>query len=383
MSIDILEPWKEAQRISYPDSLKRFVYQHEEEALAGSLPHVLRQLPMKPTVMGMDSPHQMGDHTVYEMLTRGPFFLMTAHFTAVAPRAPVRGAHRHIVPPTLFCTQGKGWEWNDGKTYEFANHDLLLVPPYTIHQHGGDQDIGCRIYVPETARVFHLLALMRREQFKLNEKPSFPEGTEPVADAEGKLIGYRIKKGVLGIDKELEVLFGAEPSAEASFQARRAAGPWKSVVLNSYDRYLKLFHDEIVFCQTISHVALEQEQPWEWTPQGKLKWIVHPDTVTAAKDIWVYFQEIPAGSRSGQHRHAAEELVLVLEGRGYDIHDGKRWNWEEGDLICIPSLTTHQHFNLGDGRALLLSSIPSIYLHLGLGGIEQMDDAPEYVADNR
>lgn len=376
--MNVLEPWKEAQKISYSDRLKRFVYQQEEESLAGSLPRVLEQLPMKPTVMGIDSPHQMGDHTVYEMLTRGPFYCMTAHFTGVAPHSPVRGAHRHIVPPALFCTTGKGWEWNDGKTYNFEAYDLLLVPPYTIHQHGGDREIGCEIYVPETARVFHLLGLMRREQFKLNEKPAFPEGTEPIYDDAGKLIGYRIKKGVLGITKEIEVIFGAEPSADAAFQARCSAQPWKGEVKNSYDRYLSLYHSEIEFCRSVSHVALEREQPWEWTPHGKLKWMVHPDTETATKDLWVYFQEIPPGSRSGQHRHASEEQILVLEGRGYDVHDGERWDWQQSDLICIPAMTTHQHFNRGESRALLLSSMPSVYMHLGLGGIEQIEDAPEY-----
>ena len=114
------------------------------------------------------------------------------------------------------------------------------------------------------------------------------------------------------------------------------------------------------------------------TRQGKIKWMVDPDTETATKDKWIYFQEIEAGSRSGQHRHVAEELILVLEGRGYDIHDGERWNWEQGDLICIPPMTTHQHFSLGDRPALLFSAAPSVYEHLGVGGIEQFEDAPEY-----
>ena len=46
-------------------------------------------------------------------------------------------------------------------------------------------------------------------------------------------------------------------------------------------------------------------------------------------------------------------------------------------------MISHQHFNLGHDRALLLSSIPSIYLHLGLGGIEQIDEAPEYLDESR
>ena len=73
-----------------------------------------------------------------------------------------------------------------------------------------------------------------------------------------------------------------------------------------------------------------------------------------------------------------EEQILVLRGRGYDIHDGQRWNWERGDLINIPAMTAHQHFN-ADAKdpALFLVSMPSVCTDLGLGGIEQIEDAPE------
>ena len=377
----MLEPWEEIQKVS--DYLKRFVYQHGEDSLAGSLPHVLKPLPKRPTVMGMDSPHQTGDHVSYDMLTRGPFYCMTSHFTSIAPQAPVRGAHRHIGAPSLFCLGGKGWEWNDGETYYFETYDIMTVPPYTIHQHGGDREVGCEIFVPEDGRIHHLLGLIWREQHKLSEKPVFPEGTEPIHDDKGKLLGYRIKRGVLGITKDIEVMLGPEPSRDASFQARRSAGPWKAPVENTYDRYLKLMHEEADFCRESPHVVREQEQAWEWTAQGKLKWLVHPLMELATKRKWIYFHEIPEGSRSGRHRHVSEELILVLEGRGYDIHDGERWDWEQGDLICIPAMTEHQHFNLGQSRALLLNSMPSIYTYLGLGGIEQLEEAPEYTEKGR
>jgi gentisate 1,2-dioxygenase len=90
-------------------------------------------------------------------------------------------------------------------------------------------------------------------------------------------------------------------------------------------------------------------------------------------------QEISPGSRSGKHRHLTEEQVLVIRGRGYDIHDGERWDWERGDLVSIPTMAEHQHFNAdADQPALLLSSMPSAGVALGLGGIEQLEDAPEY-----
>ncbi|MGH7817518.1 MAG: cupin domain-containing protein, partial [Candidatus Binatia bacterium] len=111
---------------------------------------------------------------------------------------------------------------------------------------------------------------------------------------------------------------------------------------------------------------------------GRIKWLIHPEMVIATKRKYIYFHEIPAGSRSGRHRHVSEELILVLQGKGYDIHDGERWNWEQGDLICIPGMTEHQHFNSGADPARLLCAMPATYINLGVGGIEQLEDAPEY-----
>ncbi len=373
-----LEPWKNEAQRAFPDEVKAAVSQSQELDLERSLPHVLDQLPKQPTVQGMDSPHQMGDHVCYDMLTRGPHYIMTAHFTTVAPNAPIRGMHRHIPAPNLFCMGGRGWEWNDGTTYDVDTYDLMIVPPYTMHQHGGDKVVGCEIYVPETGRIDHVLSLIGREQHKFSEKPTFPEGTEPLHDDEGKLKGYRIKKGVLGIEEDIDVILGPEPHKDATFQARRLGGNWTAPVENTYDRYVKLMHDEVDYCREVDHVAHEAQQPWEMTRQGKLKWMLHPNTKSAAKRLWMYFSEIEPGSRSGKHRHMAEEQVLVLEGSGYDVHDGERWDWQQGQMIVIPGMTTHQHFNTGNSRALLLHSVPSIYVHHDLGGFEQFEDAPEY-----
>ena len=354
-----------------------FVHQWQEEALASSLPHILTPIAAKRTVSGTSSPHQTGDLVCYDLLTRGPLYDLTCHFSDIPPNAPIRGAHRHISAPTLFCTSGKGWEWNDGKTYLFQTFDLLVVPPYTIHQHGGDRDVGCQIYVPQT-RMIHALGVLVREQMKFSEQPVFPEGTEPIRDEQGSLVGYRIKKGVLGIVEDIDVNLGAQPDVEAAFEARRRAGPWQGEVHSTYDRYIRLLHEEVDFCNTVTHVIRYEEQPWEWCRQGRIKWFVHPDTVCSARRVWLYMQEIPAGSRSGRHRHVAEEQIFVLEGRGYDMHDGERWAWKKGDLINIPAMAEHQHFNEDPAAsALLFSSMPSMCTDLGLGGIEQLEDAPK------
>ena len=117
---------------------------------------------------------------------------------------------------------------------------------------------------------------------------------------------------------------------------------------------------------------------------------------TRMETVDAYMQIIPPGSRSGRHRHLAEECVYVLEGRGYDLHEdcdveindvfewkatGKiqRFEWEAGDVIYIPPNTIHQHFNADPKNpARIISSTNRIFKQIGLNTLEQMDDAPEY-----
>ena len=41
-------------------------------------------------------------------------------------------------------------------------------------------------------------------------------------------------------------------------------------------------------------------------------------------------------TKSGEHRHQGGLLIFVLEGKGYSIVDGERWDWEKGDLVLLP-----------------------------------------------
>jgi quercetin dioxygenase-like cupin family protein len=373
-----LTPWESNAEAAHSDQLKRFVHQDREEHFVNHLPRVIKPIPPQGTMNGHSSPHQTGDLLCYDILNRAPMHILTCHFSDIPANAPVRGAHRHISAPTLFCIAGKGWEWNDGVTYEFEVFDLLIVPPYTIHQHGGDRDVGCQIYVPQS-RMIHALGLLHREQIKFADKPTFPDGTEPLYDNDKTLIGYRIKKGILGITEDIDVFLGPSPDVEGVFRARLESKEWSGPTENTYDRYLKLLGDEVKFCKSITHVIRYEEQPWEWTRQGRLKWYTHPHIDSSARRVWLYLQEIPPASRSGKHRHMTEEQIFIINGNGYDIQDGERWNWQKGDLINIPAMVEHQHFNSDpDNPVLLMSSMPSMCADLGVGGIEQIEDAPEY-----
>ena len=139
-----------------------------------------------------------------------------------------------------------------------------------------------------------------------------------------------------------------------------------------------------------------EDMPWEMSRQGLLKHLLNEQLNTRMETVDAYMQIIPPGSRSGRHRHLAEECLYVVEGRGYDLHQDcdveitdtyhwkpqdemKRYEWEAGDVIYIPPNTIHQHFNASAEKPVrLISAINRIYKYSGLNDLEQLEDAPEY-----
>lgn len=145
-------------------------------------------------------------------------------------------------------------------------------------------------------------------------------------------------------------------------------------------------------------IVKPNEMPWEMAHQGLLKHLINEQMNTRMETVDAYMQIIPPGSRSGKHRHLAEECLYVLEGEGYDLHQDcdveitdtyhwkaqdevQRFEWKAGDVIYIPPNTIHQHFNANPEKpARLISAINRIYKYSGLNDLEQIEDAPEYEA---
>jgi quercetin dioxygenase-like cupin family protein len=143
-------------------------------------------------------------------------------------------------------------------------------------------------------------------------------------------------------------------------------------------------------------IVRPNEMPWDMSRQGLLKHLLNEQMNTRMETVDAYMQIIPPGSRSGKHRHLAEECLYVLEGKGYDLHQDcdveitdtyhwipqeevKRFEWEAGDVIYIPPNTIHQHFNADPDKPVrLVSAINRIYKYCGLNDLEQIENAPEY-----
>lgn len=159
-------------------------------------------------------------------------------------------------------------------------------------------------------------------------------------------------------------------------------------------------------------VVKERQMPWEDSPQGRLRWMLHPALIKELNvqvfDLISYQAFIPPGSRSGKHRHMSEEIMYVVDGKGYDLHwdvdqdlergwpaprreiykwkvadTPKKFEWSSDKTVFIPCNTIHQHFNTDKTKpAHLLHTTCAVYDFLGFGyrDMEQIENCPEWKA---
>jgi gentisate 1,2-dioxygenase len=60
-------------------------------------------------------------------------------------------------------------------------------------------------------------------------------------------------------------------------------------------------------------------------------------------------------------------VMFILEGKGHDVHDGKRIDWEAGDAAIVDNACVHQHFCDGDipARYIIIKAKPVfLFAHL-------------------
>ena len=166
--------------------------------------------------------------------------------------------------------------------------------------------------------------------------------------------------------------------------------------VNFYDEGLKEVEEKQKSLEAKKKTIKAQDMPWEICAEGKLKHITNEKMDGRITSLDVYIQEIPPGGHTGKHRHMCEEAFYVLEGKGYDIHfdpdirfrdsyiwgikkEAKKFEWEEGDLVYIPVMVAHQHFNADpQKRARIIVANTRLSMNMGCSRWEQLEDAPEY-----
>lgn len=102
-------------------------------------------------------------------------------------------------------------------------------------------------------------------------------------------------------------------------------------------------------------------------PQAFSRHYVEPkDGIT--QTFHLHLEEYGPGGKSQKHGHVNEAAFYILDGEGYEIHDGVRYDWTAGDVAIVHNNCVHQHFNASSdkpARALVIKTKP-MYLFMNM-----------------
>ena len=146
-------------------------------------------------------------------------------------------------------------------------------------------------------------------------------------------------------------------------------------------------------------VVKNRDMPFENSPHGILKHMIHEKMNTVENCVDIYMQFLLPGQASGKHRHLAEEVFFVIEGAGYDLHwdvsfsvdekfswdweeEPKKFEWKRGDFVYIPPYVMHKHFNPDpDNPARIIVIHNRVLKAMGAAWYEQIEPYEGYDPD--
>ena len=128
-------------------------------------------------------------------------------------------------------------------------------------------------------------------------------------------------------------------------------------------KYNEIYKDLL----TQPRVYKSREKPYKGGPAKFGKHIINPQSAFVTQLIETHMDVIPPGSYGQKHGHMNSAVFYILEGKGHDVHDGVRYDWEAGDACIVSNGCVHQHF-ADEGkpaRILIIKAKPAfLFSHL-------------------
>ena len=94
--------------------------------------------------------------------------------------------------------------------------------------------------------------------------------------------------------------------------------------------------------------------------------------------LHIHLEEYAPGGKNQKHGHVNEAAFYILDGEGYEIHDGVRYDWKAGDAVVVHNNCVHQHFNASNekpARALVIKTKP-MYMFMNMLFQHQVEPRP-------
>jgi gentisate 1,2-dioxygenase len=258
--------------------------------------------------------------------------------------------HRHTVEAVIYWLAGYGYSIIDGIRYDWKAGDAICVPMFAWHRHVNESDEFAYYLASTTGPLSMGLgqAVYEDERF-----PQYFVFAQKGDEAMRTLV----PGGAGGSG-------GLSPAAETSTSQRL------------YAEQLGFAYQEELRRKNSKVITKAEDMRLEPTSMGSVAYLVDPRLGFHVKALSTVLAEIPAGKRSGSHRHLYDEIDYVLDGEGDVIIEDRTYHVKKGDSLAMPVFAWHQYFATGDRplRIIAFNTRPAME-NLGLVLTQQGEEA--------
>ncbi|MCR4144452.1 cupin domain-containing protein [Alcaligenes faecalis] len=217
-------------------------------------------------------------------------------------------AHAHSSSALRFIMEGRGaYTIVDGHKMTLGANDFVLTPNGCWHEHGVEADgLPC---IWQDGLDIPLVNALEAGFYAVH--PDLTQAiTHPVNDAVGIWGGRGLKPTLHDWQKPYSPLlkYEWEPTYEA---------------LSAYAK--------VTDGSPFDGVIMDYINPLTGGP--------------VMATIGASMQMLRPGEHTKAHRHTGSIIYQCAKGEGYSIINGKRFDWRERDIFCVPSWMFHEHVN--------------------------------------
>ncbi|SDH17243.1 gentisate 1,2-dioxygenase [Alteribacillus persepolensis] len=229
-------------------------------------------------------------------------------------------SHHHSQTAIRFIIEGDGGAYTavNGERSYMKRGDMILTPAWTWHEHKH-------------------------------------EGTEPMFWMDGLDVGL-VRTLAASFFEPYEGGFYPEEPPE-NYSTKKLTGG----AFAAKGETVKPGYPSPIFNYTWERAQYELEQLSKSTDNedpfdGYAIEYINPTTGGPADSrIGTMMQKLLPGQHTKSHRHVHSCIYHVLEGSGYTVIDGEKFEWEKGDFFILPPYSWHEHVNEGQEDAHLFS----------------------------
>jgi gentisate 1,2-dioxygenase len=250
-------------------------------------------------------------------------------------------AHRHSSSALRFIMEGAGaYTVVDGHRIELAARDFVITPNGTWHDHGVDR--GGAPCVWQDGLDIPLVNALEANFYEVH--PDVVQKTNYPAN-------------------DVAASYGG-----------RALMPQDETWSKPYSPLFK-YRWDATYEQLCAFAKVAEGSPYD----GIIMDYVNPATGgPVMPTIGASMQMLRPGEATRTHRHTGSFVYQVAKGSGHSVIGGRRFDWEEKDIFCVPSWVPHRHANASHSEDACLFSFNDrpVMKALGLWREQACEDTP-------